>query len=88
MVDGVGFLPILAEIDLFADTELRVWLVNRPPDYKPTPLELMPPERVVAPEMPALVFEPRPINQVRGEASAEPAEADPAAASAAGEEAP
>jgi hypothetical protein len=46
---GVGFLALRKSLELTGDTRLDVVLVTQPSDYKPTPLELMPPEHPVAP---------------------------------------
>lgn len=46
---GVGFLALRKTLELTGDTRLDVVLVTQPSDYRPTPLELIPPERPVAP---------------------------------------
>lgn len=48
-VRAVGFLPIRTDLELLADTSLRISLVRQPADYAPTPLDLMPPEQPLPP---------------------------------------
>ncbi len=48
-VRGVGFLAIQTALDLGQDADLRFALVEQPPDFKPGPLELMPPEEPIPP---------------------------------------
>ncbi len=48
-VRGVGFLAIQTALNLGQDTELRFAMVEQPPDFKPGPLELMPPEEPIPP---------------------------------------
>jgi len=45
----VGFLPIWATLELREDTTVSVAMVRQPAGYLPSPLELMPPEQLVAP---------------------------------------
>jgi hypothetical protein len=49
-IAGVAHLPIHTALDLSTDTALEVSLVRQPPDYRPSPQDLMPLERPVAPE--------------------------------------
>jgi hypothetical protein len=48
---GVGFLPLRTRLDLDADAELHVALVEQPVSYEPSPLDLMPPEQPLVPEV-------------------------------------
>jgi hypothetical protein len=48
-VEGVGYLPIRIGLPLEQSAELHVVLVEQPADYRPSPLELMPPEEPSAP---------------------------------------
>jgi hypothetical protein len=41
---------VRATLDLVADTTLDVTLVEQPPGYRPSPADLMPLERPIAPE--------------------------------------
>ena len=47
---GIGYLPVNQRLMLNADSAVAVQLVKQPPDYVPSPLELMPPEAPIAPE--------------------------------------
>ena len=48
-VHGVGSLPIRSRIEVAADTDLTISLIDQPATYEPSPLELMPPEEPVPP---------------------------------------
>ncbi len=47
---GIGFLPVNQRLMLATDSALVVQLIEQPPDYVPSPLELMPPETPIAPD--------------------------------------
>ena len=47
---GIGYLPVNQRLMLNGDSAIAVQLVKQPPDYVPSPLELMPPEAPIAPE--------------------------------------
>jgi hypothetical protein len=49
-VVGIGYLPVNQRLMLNADSAIVIQLVEQPPDYVPSPLELMPPEAPIAPE--------------------------------------
>ena len=49
-VVGIGYLPVHQRLMLSADSAIAVQLVEQPPDYVPSPIELMPPEAPIAPE--------------------------------------
>jgi hypothetical protein len=49
-VQGVGYLPVVTEVDLDRDTDLLVYLVRQPADYEPSPRELMLPEQPLPPK--------------------------------------
>ena len=48
---GVGYLPLRTRLELDGDTELSVVLVEQPVNYDPSPLDLMPPEQPLVPEV-------------------------------------
>jgi len=48
-ISAVGYLSQRMALDLGGTETLRVILVRQPPDYDPTPLELMPPEQPIPP---------------------------------------
>ena len=48
-VTGVGFLPIVTTVELKRSSQLELKLVRQPPDYEPSPLELMTLEQPVTP---------------------------------------
>ncbi len=47
---GIGYLPVRQRLMFNADSAVAVQLVKQPPDYIPSPLELIPPEVPIAPE--------------------------------------
>lgn len=49
-VVGIGYLPVNQRLMLNSDSAVAVRLVKQPPDYVPSPLELMPPEAPIVPE--------------------------------------
>jgi hypothetical protein len=49
-VIGIGYLPLRQRLMIATDTECAVQLVRQPPDYEPSPIDLMPPEAPVIPE--------------------------------------
>ena len=49
-VVGIGYLPMNQRLMLNSDSAIAVQLVKQPPDYVPSPIELMPPEAPIAPE--------------------------------------
>ena len=49
-VVGIGYLPVRQRLMLNTNSAVAVQLVKQPPDYIPSPLELMPPEAPIAPE--------------------------------------
>ena len=48
-VAGVGFLPIVTTLELNRSSQLELKLIRQPPDYEPSPLELMTLEQPVTP---------------------------------------
>lgn len=48
-VSGVGYLTLRARTTLTSEARLRVIAVEQPPDYAPTPLDLLPPELPIPP---------------------------------------
>ena len=48
-VEGIGFLVIRTTLELEHDATADVFLVQRPADYQPSPLELTPPEQPIPP---------------------------------------
>jgi hypothetical protein len=48
-ISGVGFLTQRMAIDLKGETSLTVLVVRQPPDYDPTPWDLMPSEQPIPP---------------------------------------
>jgi len=49
-VRGIGFLPMRTSVDLIADSNLELWMVQQPASYLPSPLDLMPEEEPIPPE--------------------------------------
>jgi hypothetical protein len=47
---GIGYLPLRQRLMFAADSRVYVQLVRQPPDYVPSPLDLLPPEIPIAPE--------------------------------------
>ncbi len=52
-IRGLGYLTIRGELTLFEDTVARVRLIEQPPDYEPSPLDLLPLEIPLPPPDPA-----------------------------------
>jgi hypothetical protein len=49
-ISGVGFLTQRMALDLAGETSLTVLVVRQPPDYDPTPFDLMPSEQPIPPD--------------------------------------
>ena len=49
-IAGIGYLPVNQRLMLNDDSAVVVQLIKQPPDYVPSPLELMPPEAPIAPD--------------------------------------
>ncbi len=47
---GIGYLPVNQRLMFNSDSAVTVQLIRQPPDYVPSPLELMPPEVPIVPE--------------------------------------
>jgi hypothetical protein len=47
---AIGYLPLRQRLMVGTDTELTVQLIRQPPDYEPSPIDLLPPEVPVIPE--------------------------------------
>jgi len=47
---GIGYLPVNQRLMLNSDSAVTVQLIEQPPDYVPSPIELMPPEAPIVPE--------------------------------------
>jgi hypothetical protein len=47
---GIGYLPVNQRLMFNSDSAVTVQLIKQPPDYVPSPLELMPPEAPIVPE--------------------------------------
>ena len=47
---GIGYLPVNQRLMFNTDSAVTVQLIKQPPDYVPSPLELMPPEAPIVPE--------------------------------------
>ena len=49
-VIGIGYLPLRQRLNFGRDSGLFVQLVRQPPEYIPSPLDLLPPEAPIAPD--------------------------------------
>lgn len=48
-VHGLGYLPIRSAVKLDSEVYVTLVMVPQPADYQPSPLELLPPERLIPP---------------------------------------
>ncbi len=67
---GLGYLPLRVELDLGGKVELVSVLIPQPADYRPSPIDLLPPERLIPPAVlsrPPAELAPAPASPPAGE---------------------